>query len=142
MILAFVIAGCDSKPISGISEESTDEIIPVTVNTSENSGKGSYMNITTKEAKEIMDTETGYIILDVRTPDEFNTGHIENAVLIPDYEISKKAEEVLPDKEQMILVYCRSGRRSASAADKLAKLGYTNVINFGGILDWKYETVK
>ena len=102
----------------------------------------SYMNITANEAKEIMDTQSDYIILDVRTEEEFAQGHIPNAILIPDYEIETKATSMLTDKNQLILVYCRSGRRSKNAAEKLVKLGYTNIKEFGGIIDWPYETVK
>ncbi|MGN0174020.1 MAG: rhodanese-like domain-containing protein [Acutalibacteraceae bacterium] len=102
----------------------------------------SYMNITANEAKEIMDTQSDYIILDVRTEEEFAQGHIPNAVLIPDYEIETKATSMLTDKNQLILVYCRSGRRSKNAAEKLVKLGYKNIKEFGGIIDWPYETVK
>ena len=101
-----------------------------------------YENITAAEAKEIMDTETGYVILDVRTEEEFAEGHIEGAILIPDYEITEKAEGILTDKDQKILVYCRSGRRSKLAAEALLALGYTNVWEFGGIIDWPYEIVK
>ena len=104
--------------------------------------KQSYINITAEEAKEIMDNESGYVILDVRTEEEFAAGHIPGAILIPDYEISERAESVLTDKDQTILVYCRSGRRSKLAAEKLLKLGYTDIREFGGIIDWKYETVK
>ena len=99
----------------------------------------NYMNITAQQAKEIMDTEEGYIILDVRTEEEYAEGHIPNAILIPDYEIAEKAERVLTDKDQQILVYCRSGRRSKLAAEALVELGYTNIKEFGGIIDWPYE---
>ena len=98
-----------------------------------------YMNITAQEAKEIMDTKEGYIILDVRTQEEFDSGHIPNAILIPDYEITARAETELTDKNQLILVYCRSGRRSKLAAEALVELGYTNILEFGGIIDWPYE---
>ena len=97
------------------------------------------MNITAEEAKQIMDSETGYIILDVRTQEEYNQGHIPGAIVISHEQISEKAEEVLTDKDQLILVYCRSGRRSKLAAQILAELGYTNIKEFGGILDWPYE---
>lgn len=99
-----------------------------------------YMNITAKEAKEIMDTEKNYIILDTRTQEEYDEGHIPGAILIPYDEIGEKAEELLPDKNQLLLVYCRSGRRSKIAAEELVKLGYTNIKEFGGIIDWPYET--
>ena len=100
------------------------------------------MNITASQAKEIMDKETEYVILDVRTEEEFDQGHIPGAILIPDYEIMTKAEEILKDKKQLILVYCRSGRRSKIAAEYLIELGYTNIKEFGGIIDWKYEIEK
>ena len=103
--------------------------------------ENSYKQITPAEAKEIMDKEDGYVILDVRTQEEFDEAHIDGAILIPDYEIADKAEGVLKDKGQLILVYCRSGRRSKLAAEELVKLGYTNVKEFGGIIDWPYETV-
>ena len=102
----------------------------------------SYEQITPQEAKTIMDTESDYIIIDARTTEEFAEGHIENAILIPEYGIADRAEKELPDKEQLILVYCRSGRRSKIASEELVKLGYTNVKEFGGIIDWPYETVK
>ncbi len=102
----------------------------------------TYAQISQKEAKRLMDTEKGYIILDVRTQEEYDEGHIENAILIPDYEIEEKAESVLADKETLILVYCRSGRRSKIASEKLAGMGYKNVKEFGGINTWEYGTVK
>lgn len=101
-----------------------------------------YVNITGEEAKEIMDTESDYVILDVREQDEYDEGHIEGAVLIPHGEISEKAEEIIPHKDTLILVYCRSGRRSKIASEELVKLGYTNIKEFGGIIDWKYGVVK
>ena len=101
-----------------------------------------YMNITAQEAKTLMDTETGYIILDTRTQEEYDEGHIPGAILIPYDEITQKAEGVLTDKNQLILVYCRSGRRSKIAAQALVELGYTNIREFGGIIDWPYEVEK
>lgn len=100
----------------------------------------TYTSIPASEAKALMDSETDYIILDVRTEKEFADGHIPGAILIPDYEIAERAESELSDKKQLILVYCRSGRRSKNAAEKLAELGYSNVKEFGGIIDWGYET--
>ena len=102
----------------------------------------TYEQITAQEAKEIMDTEQDYIIVDARTEEEFAEGHIEDAILIPEYEIKNRAEKELPDKDALILVYCRSGRRSKIASEELVKLGYTNVKEFGGIIDWPYEIVK
>ena len=101
-----------------------------------------YQQITQEEAKRIMDSGAPHIVLDVREQDEFDEGHIPNAILIPYTEIDAKAEEILTDKDAQILVYCRSGRRSKIAAESLANLGYTNVKEFGGIIDWKYEIVK
>ena len=98
-----------------------------------------YMNITAQEAKVLMDTEKDYIILDVRTQEEYDQGHIPGAILIPDTEIEDRAEGELTDKDQLILVYCRSGRRSKLAAQSLVGLGYTNIREFGGIIDWPYE---
>ena len=97
------------------------------------------MNITAEEAKQIMDTEESYIILDVRTQEEYDQGHIPGATQISHEEIAEKAEGVLTDKNQLILVYCRSGRRSKMAAEALVELGYTNIKEFGGIIDWPYE---
>ena len=110
--------------------------------TKENDREAVNVNITAQEAKQIMDTEEGYIILDVRTQEEYDGGHIPGAILIPNTEIEARAEEELPDKNQLILVYCRSGRRSKLAAEALVALGYTNIKEFGGIIDWPYEVVK
>ena len=101
-----------------------------------------YEQISAEKAKELMDTEKDYIILDARTQEEFDEGHIDGAILIPEYEVSTRAEKELPDKDQLILVYCRSGRRSKIAAQALVDLGYTNIKEFGGIIDWPYEIVK
>ena len=108
----------------------------------ENGKASTYEQITAEQAKTIMDTEKDYVIIDARTEEEFAEGHIKNAILIPEYEIANRAEKELPDKEQLILVYCRSGRRSKIASEELVKLGYTNVKEFGGIIDWPYEVVK
>ena len=116
-------------------------LISLLVGCNDGNNKNVYEQITPVKAKALMDSEEGYIILDVRTPEEFAERHIEGAILIPDYEIGEKAESILTDKEQLILVYCRSGRRSKNAANKLATLGYTNIKEFGGINDWKYGTV-
>lgn len=105
----------------------------------ENDQGAVYVNITAEEAKRIMDSEEGYIILDVRTQEEYDEGHIPGAIVISHEEIAEKAEEVLTDKDQLILVYCRSGRRSEIAAEALVELGYTNIKEFGGIIDWPYE---
>ena len=101
-----------------------------------NSQTNTYRQIAMDEAVDMMAQETGYIILDVRRPDEFAAGHIPNAINVANEDIGTDEIAELPDKDQLIMVYCRSGRRSKEAADKLVKLGYTNIVEFGGILDW------
>lgn len=103
---------------------------------------GTYYQITQEEAKRIMDEESDYIIVDAREQSEYDEGHIKGAIVIPYTEIEQKAEELLPNKSQLILVYCRSGRRSKIAAQSLANMGYKNVKEFGGIIDWQYEIKK
>ena len=115
---------------------------PTSIIVAEKGEKAMYEQITAEEAKKIMDSGEEHIILDTREQEEFDDGHIPNAILIPYTGIENKAEEMLPDKDKLILVYCRSGRRSKIAAESLSKLGYTNVKEFGGIIDWKYEVVK
>ena len=101
----------------------------------------TYRQITMDEAVAMMKQESGYIILDVRRSDEFAAGHIPNAINVPNETIGTAEIPALPDKDQLIMVYCRSGRRSKEASEKLVKLGYTNIVEFGGILDWMGETV-
>ena len=112
---------------------------PTSINVTENGERIMYEQITAKEAKKIMDSGEEHIILDVREQDEYDSGHIPGAILIPYTEIENRAEEILPDKEALILVYCRSGRRSKIAAESLVGLGYTNIKEFGGIIDWTWE---
>ena len=102
----------------------------------------TYRQITMSEAVEMMASESDYIILDVRRPDEFAAGHIPNAINIPNESIGADEIDELPDKDRLILVYCRSGNRSKQASEKLVRLGYTNIVEFGGILDWKGEIEK
>lgn len=134
-VLLVSFGGCKAKEEAPLSTEApttkTTEMINMT-----------YEQISQDEAKRIMDTESDYIIIDARTQEEFDEGHIENAILIPEYEIQEKAPELIPDKNALILVYCRSGRRSKIASEALVQLGYTNVKEFGGIIDWEYEIVK
>ena len=106
-----------------------------------NNQTNTYRQITMDEAVNMMAEESGYIILDVRRPDEFAAGHIPGAINVANETIGTDDVPELPDKNQLIMVYCRSGRRSKEAAEKLVKLGYTNIVEFGGILDWKGETV-
>ena len=107
-----------------------------------NSQTNTYRQITMDEAVNMMAQETDYIILDVRRADEFAAGHIPNAINVPNESIGTDEIPELPNKDQLIMVYCRSGRRSKEASEKLVKLGYTNIVEFGGILDWKGEIEK
>ena len=127
-----ILAGCSAvkEPAPDVPDEPKEE-----------TKKNEYKQITQSEAKALMDSETNYIILDTREQYEFDEGHIAGAILIPYTEIEAKAASALPDKDQLILVYCRSGRRSKIAAQSLADLGYTNVREFGGIIDWEYGVV-
>ena len=109
---------------------------------SSNNQTNTYRRISMNEAVTMMAQETGYIILDVRRPDEFAAGHIPNAINVPNETIGADEIAKLPDKDQLIMVYCRSGRRSKEASEKLVKLGYTSIVEFGGILDWKGEIEK
>jgi len=103
---------------------------------------GEYRRITAEDARRMMEEAEDFILLDVRTEEEYKQQRIDGAVLIPDYEIADRAEAELPDKSALILIYCRSGRRSADSARELIGMGYTNVYDFGGIIDWPYETVS
>lgn len=134
IILSLSLLGCSATSQTNTAKNTTAP--------TETQSSSSYKKITAEEAKKIMDSGTDHVVLDVRTKQEYDEGHIKDAILIPDTEITQKAESMLPDKNKQILVYCRSGRRSAGAAKELIKLGYTNVLDFGGIIDWKYETVK
>jgi len=101
----------------------------------------AYRQITMTEAVEMMEKEKNYIILDVRTEQEFAAGHIPNAILVPNETIGMQEIPLLPDKDQLIMVYCRSGNRSKQASSKLVQLGYTNIIEIGGINSWPGEIV-
>ena len=111
-------------------------------NNSDNNNTVTFREITVDEAVAIMASEINYIILDVRRPDEYAEGHIPGAINVPNETIGTSEIPELPDKSQLILVYCRSGRRSKEATGKLVSLGYTNIVEFGGILDWTGEIVK
>lgn len=120
LLLLFLLAGC----------------------TASNEQENSYRQISMDEAVTMMEEESGYIILDVRTPEEFRERHILNAINIPNETIGSENIQELPDKDQLILVYCRSGNRSKLASGKLAELGYTNIVEIGGINDWTGDTVS
>ena len=133
ILVLFAFAACSTATTPATDGNATEKATTA-VNT--------YEQITPEEAKSIMDSESDYILIDARTDEEFAAGHIAGAIMIPEYEIADRAESELPDKGALILVYCRSGRRSKIASEELAKLGYTNVKEFGGIIDWPYEIVK
>ena len=136
LLLTLLFSGCVSNHNSSL-ENSEPE-----TNLDTNSSVKTYRQITMKEAVDIMEQESNYIILDVRRPDEFSEGHIPNAINVPNENIGNTEISELPNKEQLILVYCRSGRRSKEASQKLVNLGYTNIVEFGGIIDWKGEIVS
>ena len=136
LLLTLLFSGCVSNHNSSL-ENSEPE-----TNLDTSSSVKTYRQITMKEAVDIMEQESNYIILDVRRPDEFSEGHIPNAINVPNENIGNTEISELPNKEQLILVYCRSGRRSKEASQKLVKLGYTNIVEFGGIIDWKGEIVS
>ena len=132
-----------------IKEIDDEKLIPIVLSALMETGcagagnqTNSYRRISMDEAVTMMEQESGYIILDVRTPEEFAEKHIPNAINIPNETIGTDEISALPDKDQLIMVYCRSGRRSKEAAEKLVKLGYTNIVELGGIIDWKGETVS
>jgi len=120
-----------------IAQAVTTIVVSAAGETSTN--QAGYKKISPKEAKALIDAGN-VVILDVRTPDEYNESHIKGAVLLPNTEISEQAPTILPDKNAKILVYCRSGNRSASASKELITMGYADVLDFGGINDWPYET--
>ena len=137
--LAVLLSACGDntkntteKEIGAASTEVNDDMI-------NQEQKNAYRQISMDEAVTMMAQESDYIILDVRRADEFAAGHIPNAINVPNESIGTSDIFELPDKDQRIMVYCRSGRRSKEAAEKLVKLGYTNIVEFGGILDWKGE---
>ena len=103
--------------------------------------KDTYTQISQEEASKMMELDDGHIIVDVRRQDEYDEGHIPGAICIPNESIGCDSPEALPDYDQIILIYCRSGRRSKEAAGKLAGMGYTNIYEFGGILDWVGDIV-
>ena len=122
--------------------EPTPTAAPVAVaEPSQTAAPAEYKKISAADAKARIDSGDEIIILDVRTLDEFNAGHIAGAILVPNETILDEQPELLPDLDAEILVYCRSGNRSAQAANKLLAIGYTNVVDFGGIIDWPYEVV-
>ena len=130
LIFVFGLAGC-SAPSPSPAEDTQDNV----------AAAAEYQRITAEEAYNMMAESDDFVLLDVRTEGEFSERHIEGAILIPNDQLRDRAASELPDKGQLILIYCRSGNRSASAARTLLEMGYTNVFDFGGINDWPYETV-
>ena len=98
-----------------------------------------YMNISQKKAKEMMENLEEFVLLDARTEEEFSEGHIPGAIVIPHDEIFERAEAEIPEKDVPVFVYCRSGNRSKTASEALSDLGYSEIYEFGGIIDWPYE---
>ena len=140
LMFALVIAGCGAK------NESNVTIIggadgPTSVFLASKNDKNSYTQIDQETAKLMMDIGDGHVIVDVRRQDEFDEGHIPGAICIPNESIIDTQPEELPNLDQIILVNCRSGRRSKEASQKLFDMGYTNVFEFGGIIDWTGEIV-
>lgn len=130
LLLIGILSGCSNVANEGNKENSTV------------SKQASFTNITPEEAKKRLDSEKEIILLDVRTKEEYDTGHIKDSILIPVDNLKQEAEGKLKDKEAPIFVYCRSGNRSTAAAKILVELGYKNVYNLGGINKWPYEVVK
>lgn len=124
---AILLAGCSS---SGQVMDGDDMI-----------RQAAYTQITPEEALEMMDRDDGHVVVDVRRQDEYDAGHIPGAILIPNESIGSDSPEELPDRDQVILIYCRTGNRSKQAAQKLAEMGYTNIYEFGGINTWPGELV-
>ena len=135
VLLCILLTACGDATSIGIIGGADG---PTSIIVSEKGEKEMYQQITAEEAKKIMDSGEEHIILDTREQDEFDEGHIPGAILIPYTEIEERSEEMLPDKDAQILGYCRSGRRSKIASESLSKLGYTNVKEFGGIIDWTW----
>ena len=129
ILLALVLSGCADGTGTTDSEPAAET----------EASSGSYQQITQEEAKAMMEEQSDYLIVDVRRPDEFAEGHIAGAINVPNETIGEEAAEALPDKDRYLFIYCRSGRRSKEASQVLVDLGYTNVYEFGGIIDWTGE---
>ena len=139
LVLLVFLCSCTEKADIGIIGGADGPTAIVVSDIKENE---MYEMISAQEAKEIMDSGVDHIILDVREQDEYDAGHIPDAILLPYTQIEQKVEDVILDKNALVLVYCRSGRRSKIASETLSALGYTNVKEFGGINDLPYEIVK
>ena len=133
--LCLLLSACGNGTTSSESDQSGVQITTASENV-------SYQQITQEKAKEMMQADDGHIIVDVRRQDEYDSGHIPGAILIPNESIGTECPKELPDLNQIIMIYCRSGRRSKEASQKLADMGYTHIYEFGGIIDWTGEVVK
>ena len=133
-VLCMLLTACENGTSSSESAQSE-------VQTTTASAAATYQQITQEKAKEMMQAEDGHIIVDVRRQDEYDSGHIPGAIFIPNESIGTEQPKELPDLDQVILIYCRSGRRSKEASQKLADMGYTHIYEFGGIIDWTREVV-
>ena len=140
-MIPFILAAITVLLFGACAQNGDTDATTTKADATQATAAAKYKKITAAQAKALIDTGD-VIILDVRTQEEFDDEHINDAVLLPDYDIGAKAATVLPDKGAKILVYCRSGNRSASASEKLIAMGYTDVLDFGGIIDWPYETDK
>ena len=140
LTLAMVLSGCESKTESDVTIIGGADG-PTSIFLASKNDKDSYTQIDQETAKLMMDLDDGHVIVDVRRQDEYDEGHIPGAICIPNESITDSIPSELPDLEQIILVYCRSGRRSKEAAQKLFDMGYTNVFEFGGIIDWTGEVI-
>lgn len=139
LLAAVLLAGCQGAPASSSSSVSAESSVSQSTRVPQ---EDSWESITPEEAKKMMDEDKNVLVVDVRTQEEYDSGHIPGAVLVVNEEIGSEPPSQLPDKDQTLLLYCRSGRRSKEAAGKLAELGYTQVYEFGGIQDWPYEVTK
>ena len=139
VIMGMLLTGCSESQSIGIIGGADG---PTSIYVTDGDENIMYEQIGQEEAKKIIDSGEEYVLLDVREQNEFDEGHIPGAILIPHEKITDMAEDVIPEKDTQILVYCRSGRRSKIASADLVKLGYTNVKEFGGIIDWQYEIEK
>lgn len=134
VVLCMLLTACGNGTSS--AEGTQSEVQTTTASVAAN-----YQQITQEKAKEMMQADDGHIIVDVRRQDEYDSGHIPGAILIPNESIGTEQPKELPDLDQVILIYCRSGRRSKEASQKLADMGYTHIYEFGGIIDWTGEVV-
>ena len=139
--LTVLLCACNND-LDNITRKDTGTVITDTNETMNNEQINTYRQISMDEAVSMMAQESDYIILDVRRADEFAAGHIPNAINVANEDIGTDEIAQLPDKDQLIMVYCRSGRRSKEASEKLVKLGYTNIVEFGGIIDWTGEIIQ